>query len=208
MPSHLLVLDIGTSSVRASLYDAVTCEMIDISRRSTLDWSKNDRVDPEKWRTRAVEPAIEELLRNHGEAEVIKIGFACFSMSLIGVDWEGMPVTKLYSYATPFTSAPIATFETPSQPTLARLGVSSPFHASYAYVHIDQIARESPATFSRIAQFVSLPSYLASRWCDVKRKMPISFSEASWWGMFDSVDLKWCVVLFLFIIDRCSTQSS
>jgi len=104
----ILVVDIGSSSIRCSAYflneNNNTWSMVPYSLNqriatalNPLDGSadiKQIQVDVEY----CVDATL-HFLQLHDVENVVAIGFSAFAMSLLGVDQQGIPVTPVYTYA-------------------------------------------------------------------------------------------------------------
>ena len=113
----------------------------------------------------------------------------CVAMSLVGVDALGRPVTRLATYASglPLSRPRDATN---NAPTLAAndvdaVGVPAPTTSpSFAWMHLNHMDSDA------VWLWQSLPSYLAARWAGVAAA-PVSYSDASWWGLLNRHTLEW-----------------
>jgi gluconokinase len=127
-------------------------------------------------------------------------------MSLVGTSASGAPLTPCFSYA---ESAPdTARVHTPALRARVACGypgglaaaynrTGTPIHSAYAGPTLLRLATTTPspsatqaAQFSDIRCWQSFASYLLSRWCD-RPGLPVSYSEASWTGLFDRHALDW-----------------
>ncbi|MCA1592831.1 MAG: sugar kinase, partial [Acidobacteria bacterium] len=98
----VLGIDVGTSSVRAALYDgrgrevAGTQARVARSFRTTRDGGAEDNAEDIVGQ---VETVIDEVLARTSSTRVEAIAFACFWHSLVGVDGEGRALTPVYGWA-------------------------------------------------------------------------------------------------------------
>jgi gluconokinase len=128
---------------------------------------------------------------------IVAIGFDCFAMSLVGSDLEGKPVTKVFSYAERFSST--AKYTSTLRQRLARRNeldstyqrTGAPIHSAYAGPTLMRLLHEEPETFARVACWQSFTSHLLQRWTDAKDPIPISYSEASWTGLYNRLEKTW-----------------
>src|SRR6478735_899576 len=96
---YALAIDIGTSSVRALVYDA-TGRAIE-HRQAQLPYEIDTGLDGRSTfdaneLRRLTETAIDEVCREIGDDTVAAVGMSCFWHSLVGLDEEGQPLTPIF----------------------------------------------------------------------------------------------------------------
>jgi gluconokinase len=99
---RILTLDIGTSSVRALLYDLEARAIPDLVARRPFSM----RTTPEggvegdaHFLLRLVEEVVDEILHKAGEVEILAGATCTFWHSLLGLDAWGQPATPVYTWA-------------------------------------------------------------------------------------------------------------
>ena len=100
----VLILDIGTSSVRGALYDEQGFEIEGTQARVTRSLSTTSDGGAELDAREAIEQTvrtIDEVLAHSADfkARIETVAFSCFWHSLVGVDDKGEPVTPIYGWA-------------------------------------------------------------------------------------------------------------
>jgi len=173
----VLTIDVGSSSIKAMLFDPRACtaplpwSMVDVPSSPTLSAPAIlERIDQV---ATAVQLRISQRAIDAPPVVVVAIGFACFSMSLLGLDAAGAPVTEVFSYAT--TTPPVA-LHLPLAASARRTGVFDEMLPCYALPHI--------AAHRGVAMWTTIPSFVIEQWTGRANLALISLSEASWWVRF------------------------
>ncbi|KAF0699310.1 Aste57867_10100 [Aphanomyces stellatus] len=193
--SSILVVDIGSSSVRASAYvhrhgtwvlvpgSLQQHKMRALASDGTADYHVIQR---------AVEHVMDATLRwmaAQQEFRVLGVGFSCFAMSLVGVGALGTPVTPVLTYAGKSAAEAKSLAQSLAAQELLqemynRTGV--PIHPCYAG---PQLLHHNPTA---VHTWQSLVGTLLRHWTDAKdTAVPMSYSEASWTGLLAFRDAIW-----------------
>jgi gluconokinase len=188
----LLGLDIGTSGVRAALFDERGVEINGSSVRinfrgpSLLD---SGTISADILLHQVAE-AIDEVLANiYDPATRIElIAISCFWHSLLGVDEAGNPTTPVFGWND--LSASFAVRQLRSQfneaDIHARTGCR--FHSSYWPAKLLRLRDEEPITFNRTHRWVSFSEYVSLK---LFGESPISVSMASGTGLLNQRTCEW-----------------
>ncbi len=193
----ILVIDLGSSSVRASAYRTDGERLDGATGSRTVQQDADGTFDPELL-TRLTESAVDDCLASlrgwQREFRLIGVAWTSFAMSLLGVDRNRRPVTPVYSYADS-RSGPYADAlrqELEAEGTLAdtctRTG--TPIHTAYAPPQLLRLAAEEPDLFAQVACWQTIASHLLGRWQGLARA-PISSSEVGWMGLLDRGAHSW-----------------
>ena len=191
----VLAVDIGTSSIKVGLFDALAHSMPGIEEtiphNQTVAADGTSEEDPDQIRN-AVETAIDSVLEKAGELVpgIAGVGFDCMASTVLGVDREGDPVTPGYTYADTRTASDVDRLRIELNVPIVydRTGVMQ--HTSYVPGRIRWLRRTHPDLADRIAKYVDVSTYLFSRWfgrTDVKA----SYCVSSWSGMLNRHDMCW-----------------
>jgi gluconokinase len=169
----VLAVDIGTSSVRAQIFDAEAAER-GPARRSYPGESNPLRV------LELVREAIDEAVR--GE-EYDAVGASCFGHSLLPIDEHGLPLTEILGWRDT-RSADAAEWlarRVDADAVHARTGCH--IHTSYWPAKLAWLAAEEPDVFRSARRFVSFCDFLYTEL--LGREPTASLSMASASGMLE-----------------------
>ncbi|MDP6666925.1 MAG: gluconokinase, partial [Dehalococcoidia bacterium] len=191
----VLAVDIGSSSVKAGLYDARARDVPGVEETvphtQVVASDGTSEEDPEHIR-QAVEQAIDSVLAKAGNlaSEVTGVGFDCMASTIIGLDISGDPITPVYTYADTRSAPDVDRLRNELNVPLVydRTGVMQ--HTSYVPGRIRWLRRTQPEIAARVAKFVDVSTYMFSRWFgrdDVKA----SYCVSSWSGMLNRRELCW-----------------
>lgn len=193
----ILVIDLGSSSVRASAYGLNAERLEDSTAFRQTEQAVDGTFDPQRL-TILTEEVIGECLASvrtlHPNAHFAGVAWTSFAMSWLGVDGTGSPVTPVYTYSDA-SSAPYAnalreelSLQGKLEDTWQRTG--TPIHTAYAPSQLLRLASEEPRRLSQVATWQTLASHLLSRWRGLSHS-PISNSEAGWSGLLNRRRLSW-----------------
>jgi len=190
----VLALDVGSSSVRAQLYDA---------RGSALGPASLAQV-PVRWRTRpagameadagalvtsalrALDHAVEAA--RTARVEVAAVALDTFWHGVMGVGADGRPVTPLYAWGDTRARGDSARLADRVDPAAAHARTGCFIHESYPAAKLVWLRRVAGDTFSRAAGWLSIGEHLGDRLFGVRRT---SLSMASATGLLDVRRCAW-----------------
>ncbi|MBI2965678.1 MAG: gluconokinase [Chloroflexi bacterium] len=193
----VLAIDIGSTSIRARLYDAAAWQVggagatVAHAVPFTPDGGSED--DPAKL-CADVETVIDRVMAHPaaGAAEIGGVGLSTYVGNMLGIDRAGAAVTPLYSYADSRSAQDVEQLRprlgTPDHYT--RTG--APLHTAYQAPRIAWLKRTRPDSFDDAYLWTDLGAYLYGRWFGTV-DIPSSYSVASWSGMLDRFRLTWDV---------------
>ena len=177
--TRVLALDVGTSSVRAHVFDE-SVEEAEPARREYPDENDPDRI------VELVRDAIAEA----GGTDVDAAGTSCFGHSLVALDAAGRALTPVLGWRDT-RSADAAEWlarRVDTDAVHARTGAQ--IHTSYWPAKLAWLAQEETDVFRSAARFVSFAEYLYARLLD-ERDVPMSVSAASATGLLDLRTQDW-----------------
>lgn len=191
----ILAVDIGTSSIKVGLYDALARSVPDIDETvphsQTVASDGTSEEDADQIRN-AVEQAIDNVLARADKlvTGIAGVGFDCMASTVLGLDRTGDPVTPVYTYADTRSAPDVERLRNELNVPIVydRTGVMQ--HTSYVPGRIRWLRRTRPELADRTAKYVDLSTYLFSRWfgrTDVKA----SYCVSSWSGMLNRHDMCW-----------------
>ncbi|MCX2726553.1 gluconokinase [Thermomicrobium sp. 4228-Ro] len=188
--SRVLAIDIGSSSARAALFDETGQIVAGTLRRVTyrLETGPDGRAELDAG---TLAERIENLLDAVHQAAgspVQAVGISCFWHSLVGLDRQGCPVTRVSMWAD--TRARAAALELRARVDAAdhhrRTGAY--LHPSYPIARFAWLVERLPELRTTVACWCAFPDYLFVRWTGSYRT---SVSMASGSGLFDTWRLDW-----------------
>jgi gluconokinase len=189
----VLALDLGTSSVRAVVYDArgamVDATMSDLPykvRTTDAGEVSSDPVTLVKLIAQSIDGALKAARKE--KVTILAVGVSCYWHSLMGVDRTGRPTTELLTWAdtrsAPETRAMRTHFD--ERAYHARTGCF--FHASYWPAKLRWLRATRRAAFGHTARWISLGEYLYQEFHGDVR---VSHSIASGTGLLDVNRCQW-----------------
>ncbi len=187
--SNVLVLDIGSSSTRAILYDERATLVPDAMARRAFSFHVDSEGHSEDDPEQAVErvTGVLDELQAHLSADrnitpISAMGVSAYACSLLCLDSEGKPLTPVYTYAdTRFAAAARALREEVDEmAALQRTGCR--IRANYLPCRIAWLKQNSPEVFRRTRWFVSLSDYICLR---LFGSMRAGISVWSWSGLLN-----------------------
>jgi gluconokinase len=187
----LLGLDIGTSGIRAALFDERGREVEGASVR--IDhWNTETEID-----TFDADALLEQVAQTldalfaklyGATTRVDLIAISCFWHSLLGVDEAGRSTTPVFGWAD--TRAAAATYQLRSEldeaKTHARTGCR--FHPSYWPAKLRRLRDEEPETFRVTSRWLSFADYLTLH---LFGETAVSVSMASGTGLLNQHTCEW-----------------
>jgi gluconokinase len=197
----MLALDIGTSSVRAALFDKLgneikgTAAQLTRTLKTTIDGGAELNADEAVEQvTSVVDAVLAKAAPSSMNIETVAV--SCFWHSLVGIDGEGRAVTPVLGWAD--TRAAQAVEELRRQfderETHARTGC--PFHASYWPAKLRWLRQEHNTLYRSVHSWVSFSELLALR---LFGEALVSVSMASATGLFDVRRCQWDDVLLRWL---------
>ena len=171
--TRVLALDVGTSSVRAQVFDADAQELEPAQRKYV---GENDPARIVELVREAVDEAV-------GGEEYDAVGGSCFGHSLLALDEHGRPLTPILGWRDT-RSADAADWlsrRVDADAVHARTGCH--IHTSYWPAKLAWLASEQPEVWRSTHSFVSICDYLYAAF--LGRPVAASTSMASATGLFD-----------------------
>ncbi len=177
---RVLALDVGTSSVRASVFDETADERDEPARREYPG-----EYDPDVVLARTRE-AIEEA---GGAAGVDAVGTSCFGHSLLALDRHGRPLTQILSWHDTRSADAADRLMQRVDADAVHRRTGCHIHTSYWPAKLAWLAEEEPEVFRSAHRFVSFCDYLYAQL--LGREVPASISMASPTGLVDLGTRTW-----------------
>jgi gluconokinase len=189
----LLILDIGSSSARALLFDS-HARLIPGAVASRA--YQYETVPPgaatfdASWLREQVEACIDEILTHPHAAEIEAVGVDTFVGNALGVDVQGAALTPVYLYADTRSADDVATLRDvlPLPPREMHQHTGTLLHTAYLPGRLAWLRRTQPEMWTQVHQWVDFGAYLYGSWLG---EMRCSYSVASWTGMLNRARLTW-----------------
>lgn len=186
----LLALDVGTSGVRAALFDESGKEINSTSRsRESSLITTPAELDAESL-VPLVEQTIDALLasdsRSSGPLELVAI--SCFWHSLLGIDQEGRPTTPVLTWADTAGADAANELRLRHDEEEFHRRTGCRFHSSYWTAKLLWLQQQRPKSFSRTQKWLSFGEYLGNHFFGATIA---SVSMASGTGLFNQSRSDW-----------------
>lgn len=191
--SLVLALDVGTSSVRAAIYDESGTEIPGTQARrlhelcTTIDGGAEfDAEESVEQVARTIDAALDLARPAAGRIETVAV--SCFWHSLVGLNHEGRVVTPVLGWADTRAGREAEELRARFDEQRVHARTGAPFHPSYWPAKILWLQRTEPETYKRVARWVSFGELLAERFFG---QAQASVSMASGTGLFHQQACAW-----------------
>lgn len=191
----VLAVDIGTSSVKAGLYDRAANSIpgADVSvaheQRTENDGTVEEPVDRI---VEAVESAIDRVL-NAASAqgyEITAVAMDSMASTILAVDSDGRPLTPVYTYADTRSAFDVDQLKGELDEAAVHQRTGAMQHTSYVAGRVRWLERTSPDLFKRVGRWLDVSTYLHTRWFGTQ-DVAASYSISSWSGLLNRHRLEW-----------------
>ena len=195
-----LAVDIGSSSIRAGLYDRCGRLVKGSAAKVPYGWDLGPegsvRLHPGVLLER-VEHALDETAAAAGPLarDAVVAGVSCFFHSLVGLDDAGRPLTPVLSWADTTSAGEAAALRATVDARRAHACTGAPLHAGYWPARVLRLRREQPA----IRRWAGFPELLTGA---LTGRAVVSRSMASGTGLMDRA----CGAWWPEILDRLSVD--
>ena len=189
----VLSVDVGSSGVRAALFDVQGRAVDGVAARETYAFQTTpegaSEIDAERlatsvWRCldRVVARAAARTLRIDG------VAFDTFVSNVLGVDAEGRPLTPVTTYADTRAAPDAEALRAALAEEKAHHRTGCRLHAGYLPARLQWYARTQPEVFSRVARWLSIGEYLEAQ---LFGETAVTYAVASWTGLLHRQALSW-----------------
>lgn len=185
----VLALDIGSSSVRAALYDGRGRALRGCAVQVPYAWNVGPDGSvrlPHRTLLDLVGQALDEMTTTVGSlaSEVVAGGISCFFHSIVGLDGAGRPMTPVLSWADTTSAGEAAALRGRVDPKVVHASTGVPIHASYWPARVLRLRQEEPA----IRRWAGFPELFAET---LTGRAALSRSMASGTGLLDRARGTW-----------------
>lgn len=189
----VLVVDLGSSSVRALLFDGQARPLAGhVARRPySFDVTPDGGSSVAADQVRALaEACIDEVLAGaHGVEPITAVGMATFVGNLLGVDARGAPVTPVYTYADSRAAPDVEALRPHIDADAVHARTGCVHHTAYHPGRLHWLRRTQPERFAQVRRWLDVGAYVYGVWFG--GDVPTSTSVASWSGLLDRERLTW-----------------
>lgn len=194
-PPFVLAIDIGSSSVRAALFDARAQAVEGAeARESHLLHTAPDGTaeDQAEHLLERVNQVIDKALQAAGPLarEIKAVGVDTLAGTLLGIDEAGSPVTPIYTYADTRPGPEVEYLRQRLDVAAAYQRTGCPQHTSYAPARFPWVRRAYPDLARRVHRWMDAGTFLYTKWFG-RSDIPMSYSIASWLGLLDRHQMQW-----------------
>ena len=175
----ILALDIGTSSVRAQIYEP------DLAKAGAARRDYAGESDPQRM-TEHVRAVLDEATRGR---DFDVAGGSCFGHSLLALDSRGRPLTPILGWRDTRSAAAAERLARRLDPDAVHARTGCHLHTSYWPAKFAWLAETEPETFRSAQRFVSFSDYVYTEL--IGRPVPTSLSMASATGLLDLSTRAW-----------------
>jgi gluconokinase len=185
--TNILVLDIGTSSVRAALYDlqgnVLPETMVKNERQLKMTEDGGAEIDALEAFAQ-IEKAIDDVLAKSSKitGEISHVAASSFWHSLVGVDGRGKPTTKVFGWADTRSTKYVADLRKKFDETAVHNRTGARFHSSFWTAKLLWLRKDFSKIFERTAKWLSFSDFAALKFFD---KSVTSVSMASATGVYN-----------------------
>ena len=192
-PLQVLAIDIGTSSVRAALYDekarVVPETMVKNERVLTATDDGGAEIDADEAFAQVVK-AVDSVLKKAKNipGEIGFVAASSFWHSLVGVDKKGEPTTKVFGWADTRSRRYVSVLREKFDEGAMHNRTGARFHSSYWTAKLLWLQKEQKTIFRKTAKWLSFSDFVALK---LFGETATSVSMASGTGIFDIRKCVW-----------------
>lgn len=187
LPGYILARDVGSSSVRCSLYDGTggLAQGSGVNLRHTFTFTRDGgaTLDPDELCGLVFE-AVDETLAQAGKwaKSVVGVATSTFWHSVLGVDRQGCPTTPVFTWADYRATGAARELREWLDETAVHQRTGCVLHSSYLPAKLLWLSRSVPEAFEKSKRFLSPGEYLHLR---LFGQAWVGTSMASGTGLFD-----------------------
>ena len=193
MTTNVLSIDIGSSSVRALLYDLHGRQVPGVAARQswemrvhpdgTVEWEAGELLEH-------VYSCVDTALSQAAEraAPVAAVAVSTFVSNVLAVDPQGRALSPIFPYSDTRPAREAGELRQRLDEEAVHQRTGCRFHASYLPARVLWVRRTRPELLSPGVRWMTIGEYLALQ---LFGRAAVSFSAASWSGLLDRQQLAW-----------------
>ncbi|RIK33603.1 MAG: hypothetical protein DCC52_02845 [Chloroflexi bacterium] len=189
-PPFVLVLDLGTSSLRALLFDARARAVQGFAARRAYraDTDDNGRATFDARALFATfGDALDELV-SRIDFEIGAVAASSLASNLLALDENDEPLTPAYLYADTQNARAVDALRAAHAWDALYARTGCPLHTSYLPARLVWLRETQPAIFARAKRWVSLYEFFLLK---IFGQSAVSHSFAAWSGLLNQTTLDW-----------------
>jgi gluconokinase len=189
----VLAIDVGSSSVRALLYDSRGDQIIDseeqLSYTQQITSDGSSESDPVALFDLIVRCVDGALIKAGGHATPIAaVGLTSFWHGLMGLDETATPCTPIYMWSDKRSGTDAVELGRKLDPSEVHSRTGCRIHSSYWPAKLRWLKRTQPEQFARVRMWVSFTDYVMK---ELSGSLATSISMASGTGLLNRESLEW-----------------
>lgn len=184
----IIVIDVGSSSVRATLFDDDANIIPHATAQRQHQPDVHGAFDIARLQAR-IEDCIDEIVQHPQASDVSAVGMDTLVGNIVGIAADGTPLTPLLTYAETRNRDELEALRPFYEVSDTHQRTGCPHYTAYLPSLLQWFRHAEPATFQQVAQWVDLGSFLYRDW--LGGDVPISYSCASWTGLLNRASLSW-----------------
>jgi gluconokinase len=188
----VLVLDVGSTSSRAAVYDATATAVrgLEGALGHEFDARADGTVELDAERTAAeVSELITEVTASAQLSGRIRgVAMDTFASSLVPVDGTGQALTPCHTYADTRPARQVEELRKEMDEEVVQQRTGCRFHTSYLPARLRWFQQTQPSVWAGVARWLSLGEYIQAR---LTGRYVASFSTAAWTGLLNRVTAEW-----------------
>lgn len=190
---YVIALDLGTSSVRAVLFDCQGRALEDMSVQEEIsvctDVDGAVEIDADQVLLHLFS-CIDGVLDKARELQndIQGVSMCTFVSNVMGLGVDDRPVTPVYVYADTRPTEEVRELRQRIDESFSHQRTGVHFHSSYLPARFLWLAKTQPEMFGKVKKWISVGEYL---FLLLFGDMAVSYSAAAWTGLLNYKDLVW-----------------
>jgi gluconokinase len=192
-PPLIVSLDIGTSSVRAMIFDGWgrAVEGLEARKAHEIQTTSDGaaEADPDAL-LQFIYECLDRLMGKAGalQSRIGGVAVCTFVNNLLGIDGEHRAVAPLTTYADTRGEGEVARLRSDFDEASVHDRTGCRFHPSYLPARLRWLSRAQPGLVRRVTRWVSIGEYLELK---LFGDTAVTYSVASWTGLLNRMRLTW-----------------
>jgi len=192
-PPLVVSIDIGTSSIRASIFDRTgrSVEGLEARRAHEIQATSEGAAEADAdVLLHAVFECLDRLMEKTGPLQpgIGGVAACTFVNNILGIDGDHRAETPLTTYADTRAEGEVGGLRFDFDETAAHDRTGCRFHPSYLPARFRWLGRARPDLFARVRRWVSIGEYLELK---LFGETAVTYSVASWTGLLNRFRLVW-----------------